>query len=147
MLIIILFLECWDHEPDNRPNIKQVVEKLNVLLSQDQSIQDLEEMPIYDKTTNEMQNDSKITNIIVKGSVELLIKVINEGKYRELRHSILDNYLSLHSVTTEEIYGWLYENQMKNLNCIFFMGYSNFSEFGTTLDINKAFNYFHQASL
>jgi len=90
-------------------------------------------------------NKSKVNPNMVEELVTLFIKKTNEGKSRDQRRSILDNYLSSHNVTFKEIYGWLINNRI-NSNFIFFAGYLNFSGIGTTLDINKASNYFHQAS-
>ncbi|CAG8532582.1 17096_t:CDS:2 [Funneliformis caledonium] len=83
---------------------------------------------------------------IIAGLLALLIKATNEGKSREQLPSILDSFLSSHNVAIEKVYLWLCENKMTNLDYVFFMGYLNYSGFGTNLDFNKAFNYFHQAS-
>ncbi|CAI2167530.1 10074_t:CDS:2 [Funneliformis geosporum] len=93
-------------------------------------------------------SSSKINNMIVEELVELFIKTTNEGKSRDQRRSILDAYLTNHNITIKEIYGWLIKNNSKfsNSNFIFFAGYLNFSGIGTTLDINKASNYFHHSS-
>ncbi|CAI2173231.1 14958_t:CDS:2 [Funneliformis geosporum] len=83
---------------------------------------------------------------MIIGLVALLVKAINEGKSRDLCHSILSNHLSSHNVTIEGIYAWLCENKITNLDHVFLMGYLNYSGFGTALDSGKAYNYFKQAS-
>ncbi|CAG8463831.1 12088_t:CDS:2 [Funneliformis caledonium] len=83
---------------------------------------------------------------IVTGLITLLVKAINEGKSRDLRHSILRDYLSLHKFTIEEIYDWLCKDEMTNLDLVFLKGYLNFSGFGKQLNVSEAFNYFDQSS-
>ncbi|GES80240.1 kinase-like domain-containing protein [Rhizophagus clarus] len=93
------------------------------------------------------KEDSKTTGIIVSGLVDLFIRVTNEGKDREQRRSIINNYLSLRDVTIEEIYEWLNNNHKADPSYEYFLGYLNFSGIGTSFNMDKAFIYFYKASL
>src|ERR1043165_2464338 len=78
--------------------------------------------------------------------VKVFMRVTNEGKSRDQRRSVILNYLSSHDATMDEIYGWLTENYRAKPNFTFFLGYLKFSGIGTTLDADKGFSYFEQAS-
>jgi TPR repeat protein len=99
------------------------------------------------KNDKDDSEDSKITTTIVSGLVDLFIKITNEGKARDQRRSIIDDYLSLHNVTIERIYRWLNNNHKTDPNYGYFLGYLNFSGIGTSINIDKAFIYFYKASL
>lgn len=104
---------------------------------------------LYQKAEN-LKNDkngSKITGVIVSGLVNLFIKITNEGKARDQRRSIIDDYLSLHDVIIEEIYEWLNNNNKADPNYGYFLGYLYFSGIGTSINLDKAFIYFYKASL
>ncbi|CAI2175513.1 10360_t:CDS:2 [Funneliformis geosporum] len=172
ILTLIFFLECWESDPDNRPAMNQVVDRLKAIMRTEDNSSRVEPSHFYpssmEKSDNILsstkrsyiskKNDKDLNvfsapmdyradlNSIVAGLIALLIKAINEGKSREQLPSILQNYLSSHNFTIEKVYKWLYENNMNSLDYIFFMGYLNFSGFGTNLNFNEAFNYFLQAS-
>ncbi|GES80247.1 kinase-like domain-containing protein [Rhizophagus clarus] len=129
-----LYTKCWDGDPDKRPTIQEVVFTLK-------------ETMLPRTQTLASNGDSEITSIIVKGLITLIVKIINEGKSSDQHRSILDNFLSLYDVTIEEIYEWLNTNQTTDANHMFFMGYLYFSGIGTKMNANKAFDYFHKASL
>ncbi|EXX58133.1 uncharacterized protein OCT59_019287 [Rhizophagus irregularis] len=108
---------------------------------------------LYQKAENlknvkhDSKDDSKIASTIVSGLVDLFIKITNEGKARGQRRSIIDDYLSLHDITIEGIYKWLYDNNKADPSYGYFLGYLYFSGIGTSLNIDKAFVYFYKASL
>ncbi|RIA88900.1 hypothetical protein C1645_725633, partial [Glomus cerebriforme] len=99
------------------------------------------------KRANKLYQKAKI-NGIISGLIDLFIKITNEGKPRDQRYSILDDYLSLYNIKFEKIYEWLNNNNnyKKDPSYTFFLGYLNFSGIGTTLNIDKAFVYFYKAS-
>ncbi|RGB32012.1 hypothetical protein C1646_655336 [Rhizophagus diaphanus] len=104
---------------------------------------------LYQKAEN-LKNDnedSKITSVIVSGLVDLFIKITNEGKARDQRRSIIDDYLSLHDITIEGIYKWLDNNNKADPSYGYFLGYLYFSGISTSLNVDKAFVYFYKASL
>jgi TPR repeat protein len=135
--------------------MKQVVKRLEAIVSQN-TINNQE----ANINTNNLQyinsayiNSDKTYLVseehynIISRLVALFIKIINEGKSRDQRKIILDDYLSLNNINKEEIYEWLKNNYMTSLDNMFFLGYLNFSGIGTTLNVKEAFNYFHKASL
>ncbi|CAB4426653.1 unnamed protein product [Rhizophagus irregularis] len=132
-----LYTKCWDSDPDNRPTIQQVIVTLKEIMSS--RTQALEHQTPKD--------GSEIISIIVTGLITLIVKITNEGKSRDQYRPILDNFLSLHDITIEEIYKWLNTNKMTNADHMFFMGHLYFSGIGTKMNVNKAFDHFHQASL
>ncbi|RIA88002.1 kinase-like domain-containing protein [Glomus cerebriforme] len=90
--------------------------------------------------------DNKSLDILVSGLITLFLKMTDEGKSREQRRPILDDYLSSRNITMEEIYDWLNNNYMLDPSYIFFLGYLNFSGIGVTKNITKAFENFYEAS-
>src|SRR6266498_1940743 len=53
MCIYIVYLECWDDEPDNRPNIHEVVERLNPIISQSNIPNYQQQNESFDKITDQ----------------------------------------------------------------------------------------------
>ncbi|GBB86412.1 hypothetical protein RclHR1_12850005 [Rhizophagus clarus] len=150
---INLYTECWNGVPENRPTMKQVVKRLetityqNTVNNQEANLNtNLQHVDSTYHNTDETYLISERYNIIPQ-LITLFIKIINEGKSRDQRKIILDNYLSSNKFTNEEIYEWLNDKYMISLDNMFFLGYLNFSGIGTTLNIKKAFEYFHKASL
>ncbi|GES80252.1 kinase-like domain-containing protein [Rhizophagus clarus] len=132
-----LYKECWDGDPDKRPAIQQVVVTLKKIMSSH----------IQTNKDQTPKNDG-ITSIVVTGLITLIVKIINKGKSCDQHRQILDNFLSsLHGITIEKIYEWLNTNKTTDTNHMFFMGYLYFSGIGTKMNVKKAFDYFHQASL
>ncbi|PKY61661.1 hypothetical protein RhiirA4_551006, partial [Rhizophagus irregularis] len=35
---VVLYEKCWQHEPDNRPNINEVISKLNLINSENKDV-------------------------------------------------------------------------------------------------------------
>src|SRR5439155_261708 len=105
-MILLIFLECWAGEPDDRPIMETVVSQLRRLkdiqkntlnMGDDDLLIGVSDWNIYKKDIN----------IIASGLVVLFTKIINEGKSRESRVSILKDYLSSKVIAIEEIYEWL----------------------------------------
>ncbi|PKK69853.1 kinase-like protein [Rhizophagus irregularis] len=157
-----LYTECWDGEPDNRPSINDVVQRLRANLSRSRMeidnlkpndnmdlnciknsahgglsriIQDLEKI-------NTSENIPTSKKKLVDEIVEFIFKEIDEEKNQETRERhILDNFNN----NNTEIYNWLLTNQNEP-NFIFLLGY--FQYYGIETDENKkeAFNLFKNAS-
>ncbi|PKC09872.1 HCP-like protein [Rhizophagus irregularis] len=90
------------------------------------------------------------TYTIVSDLVKLFVRITNEGKSCDQRNLILHDYLSSYNVTNETIYEWLSNNYETSLDNMFFMGYLNFSGFGTidnAINIDNAIKNFKSASL
>ncbi|EXX76365.1 Rad53p [Rhizophagus irregularis DAOM 197198w] len=195
-----LYTECWDGEPDNRPTMNQVVDRLNPIMSRQNILVKSNNVclkSVFDRLkTNEFPNfhitdswnhkaDDHIeptrnltktiptshentlsnqeftaeqsqtllvdnTYTIVSDLVKLFVRITNEGKSCDQRNLILHDYLSSYNVTNETIYEWLSNNYETSLDNMFFMGYLNFSGFGTidnAINIDNAIKYFKSASL
>ena len=166
-------LECWDGDPDKRPTIQEVVTILDsmiksqqnyipldeqqphqesnlddsqISLNEQQPHQDSTSFTFIEKQDFDEQFNSKINSIFVKELVELFIGLINKGKSYSLFRPKLEERLSLHKATFEEIYKWLNNNYMEDLDFTFFIGYLNVSGNGMALNLNNAFYYFNKAS-
>ncbi|RGB39523.1 kinase-like domain-containing protein [Rhizophagus diaphanus] len=114
-----LYTECWDGEPDNRPTIKLIVDKL--------------------KTLNNNHNNSNFS-IMVDEITNLPNKTGDEVEKREIL-----NYLGNHNVTLKEIYNWLLKDQ-DNPKSITLFGSFNYFGIGTDIDERKAFELYQKAA-
>ena len=86
-MYIYFLLECWDDEPDNRPNIHEVVERLNPIISQSN-------IPNYQQQN---ENFYKITDQIASKNISL--NSIENSSHGELSQ-IIQNF---DKMNTEEI--------------------------------------------
>ncbi|CAB4391602.1 unnamed protein product [Rhizophagus irregularis] len=87
-----IYSECWNNEPDDRPTIKQIVEKLKAIIKKSDIITE------EDNQTDNSINDNILSkkdlrhsicySIIVDELVDDILKDINEGK--ELKVDILN---------------------------------------------------------
>src|SRR5436190_19359317 len=87
MYIYIFLLECWDDEPDNRPSIYEVVERLNPMISQSN-------IPNYQQQN---ENFDKITDQIASKNISLNS---NENSSHGELSQIIQNF---DKMNTEEI--------------------------------------------
>ncbi|GBC51776.2 kinase-like domain-containing protein [Rhizophagus irregularis DAOM 181602=DAOM 197198] len=170
-----LYSKCWDGDPYKRPHIGQVAQILKALIPENdqnhKSSKDKDDInyKFFDEDLLDLQiSDSDLTSDTVDLKIsdkismiiDLFIDITNEGKTRDQRRPVLDNYLLKNNITFEEVYEWLNNNPATDLNYIhnvgyneivdpnyiFFLGYLNFSGIGTTLNPDAAFKYFEKAS-
>ncbi|GBC03498.1 hypothetical protein RclHR1_05150008 [Rhizophagus clarus] len=161
--------ECWNNDPDNRPSIINVVQRLKNLISQS----NMKVEPYYNNYNNNIEliinssshgRSSKIIqtleNVSTKESssnkplvskklideiVELIFKEINEEKdqYRRNHHTLIN--LNNNKETLLEIYNLLLVNQNEP-NFIFLLGYFNYYGIEIHENKKKAFYLFCNAS-
>ena len=86
-MYIYFLLECWDDEPDNRPNIHEVVERLNPIISQSN-------IPNYQQQN---ENFDKITDQIASKNISLNS---NENSSHGKLSEVIQNF---DKMNTEEI--------------------------------------------
>ncbi|CAB4438316.1 unnamed protein product [Rhizophagus irregularis] len=167
-LAMEILQDCWNNEPDDRPNINKVVTKLNVIIYNVEDIQLSSELL---KSNIEVPE-----NTIINGKISQIIQNFNKINVKEIKPSISSNliindfelmviemilllenivierkkyeiiiYLNNHNITTKEIYNWLLNDQ-NNSNSIFLLGV--FNHFGIEININnqKAFELYQNAA-
>src|SRR6266498_1663365 len=97
---IYFLLECWDDEPDNRPNIHEVVERLNPIISQSN-------IPNYQQQN---ENFDKITDQITSKNISL--NSIENSSHGELSQMIQD----FDKMNMEEIVGPMTSTSKQNFD-------------------------------
>ncbi|GBC05372.1 hypothetical protein RclHR1_00620012 [Rhizophagus clarus] len=170
-----IYTECWHENPDNRPNINQVVDRLNVMITvtgviteitEDYQMNDHElntdfnlssSLNNVNSLTGELSNFIKNFNNLDTGEIDTVIpttvsddinkivgfitKMVNEGKEPKLRKQYILDYFDEYYINMEEMYSFLSNNQ-NNPDSIFLLGYFNSLGIGTSINYEKAFNYF-----
>ncbi|CAI2187276.1 15493_t:CDS:2 [Funneliformis geosporum] len=139
-----IYTECWDNEPNNRPTMKKVVDKLNAIIKKtnitkngqnnnhessvdnnnssheelSQIIQNFDQMNII-KVESSSELSEKNLIIATDEIINIIFKMVNKGiKFKQ--H--IFEYLSNQNIDLQEIFNWLSENQ-NNSNNIFLLGY------------------------
>jgi TPR repeat protein len=156
--MFILYLDCWNNEPDNRPTINQVAAKLNAIILKE-SIQLSSEQLFINNSFNEkmsqiIQNFSKINIKEIEplmsseNDFDIMVNEIIlffEGVEMERRKHEITNYLNNYNVTSQEIYKWLLNSQ-DNSNYVFLLGV--FYNFGIEVNVDKqkAFELYQNAA-
>ncbi|RGB40050.1 kinase-like domain-containing protein [Rhizophagus diaphanus] len=157
-----IYTECWNGEPDKRPTINQVVERLKALnfnptnidtLSNidnslhGEMIQNFDKMDIREIVPTSLTNkDEKNLNKIVNDTVNYIFKIINKGKEStcvKYNKDILDYFNN--NINLQEIYYLLLTNQ-NDLNSKFLLGYFNYLGIETSENNKEAFDLFINAS-
>ncbi|GBC32856.2 kinase-like domain-containing protein [Rhizophagus irregularis DAOM 181602=DAOM 197198] len=131
---IELYTGCWDGEPDNRPTIDQVVEKLKAMIIKTSMITENHQIKSDLQLSNEQ--DINPTNVNTSSSV------------RKTSYEYIFGYFDSRNIKSQEIYDWLIDNH-NNLDSIFLLGYFNYYGIETTsssINPNQAFNLFDKAS-
>ncbi|GBC02721.1 hypothetical protein RclHR1_04780008 [Rhizophagus clarus] len=170
-----IYTDCWNNEPDDRPTIKQVVMKLNTILSnfqQNNFNRDIQlsskqmiksNIKISEDITNNLlhnqiiQNFNKInikelepsisSNLMIDNFSMMINEIINllENIETRRRKHEIINYLNNHNVPPREIYHWLSINQ-DDSNSIFLLGIFNHFGIVINLDEQKAFKFYQRAA-
>ncbi|GBB88059.1 hypothetical protein RclHR1_01460009 [Rhizophagus clarus] len=141
-----LYTECWDSEPDNRPSMINVVNRLKMINLQSNARKE----SVNNQLTSELNrvenlpypNPEKDFISIVNKTTEYIFETINKGLLGKLH--ILD-YFKNNNIDSLEIYNWLINNQ-DNSNSIFLLGYFNYYGVVTNKDHDLAFKLFLNAS-
>ncbi|GBC20405.2 kinase-like domain-containing protein [Rhizophagus irregularis DAOM 181602=DAOM 197198] len=150
-----LYIECWSFEPDDRPDMIQVVTKLKEIITKsvncDQSLStqqfnNVENIHINDNNLLQViQNFDKIDikeiepktqdinkyifeedlSFVVDELVDLYFKKVNEGKEEKMRKQTILNYIDNNGLKLQEIHKWLINNQ-DDSNFYYLLGYFNF---------------------
>ncbi|RGB40299.1 kinase-like domain-containing protein [Rhizophagus diaphanus] len=159
-----LYTDCWNEEPDNRPTICKVVNRLNdIIFPNDETTKiDDDDLVNINIDKSEFSSagglDKKVTNKIyeiteylndqflkyVDELVNLICKEINEGKELGVTKEHIFDYFKNHNINLQEIYDWLLHNQ-NNTNSIFLLGYLYYRGIGAIKNDWKAFNLFFDA--
>lgn len=162
-----IILECWDGEPDNRPNMEQVTSRLRNMLNKndDQTDDDLlsyiqsehisfNSLPMSSYFNNvpsgelnealEIQENQTIEidhnneQKLIDDIIDFMWRKTNEG-----RESRLKDHVS--KIINQRILNWLSSNNQNNLNCNFLLGYFHYKGIRMGEDRTKAFELFHNA--
>ncbi|EXX72240.1 uncharacterized protein OCT59_024004 [Rhizophagus irregularis] len=164
-----IYTDCWNNDPNDRPTINQVVEKLNaIILKEDIQVPNKQQNVLkfhenivnnssYGKMSQIIQNFSKIIikeiepsissnlimndfGIIITEIIFLLENIESERK----KHEVI-NYLNDYNLTSQEIYNWLLSNQ-DNSNSVFLLGVFNHVGIEINVDEQKAFELYQKAA-
>ncbi|GBC10628.1 hypothetical protein RclHR1_00980005 [Rhizophagus clarus] len=163
-----LYTDCWNEEPDNRPTMSEVVDRLKDIIFSNGETTKIDQMYEDDlviiniskpgissagglnkKITNEIYeiteylNDQLIKH--VDELVDLILKEVNEGKELGVTKEHILDYFKNYNINLQEIYDWLLHNQ-NNTNSKFLLGYFNYRGIGTSKSDWRAFNLFFDAS-
>ncbi|PKK64692.1 kinase-like protein [Rhizophagus irregularis] len=170
-----LYIECWSFEPDDRPDMIQVVAKLKEIITKSvnceqslsiQQFNNVENIHINDNNLLQViQNFDKIDikeiepntqninkyifeedlSFVVDELVNLYFKKVNEGKEEKMRKQTILNYIDNNGLKLQEIHKWLINNQ-DDSNFYYLLGYFNFQ--GIIGEVNKqeAFELFQKAA-
>ncbi|GBB88071.1 hypothetical protein RclHR1_01460021 [Rhizophagus clarus] len=140
-----IYADCWNHEPDNRPTISEVVAKLDSIIlnqpsnEQCQIIQNFKKININEIEPSISFDENNFVMIIY----EIFTLLTNLEKER-VKQEIL-KYFNDHNVTSQEIYNWIINNQ-DNSDSIVLLG--EFNYLGIEVNVNKlrAFKLYEKAA-
>ncbi|EXX76220.1 Skt5p [Rhizophagus irregularis DAOM 197198w] len=153
-----IFTECWDHDPDNRPEITQVAFRLydlyrpNIIIPEvvKPDVQSSDEQSSAGSQLIDHQNFNNIvesnTNInLFEKATKEIDSIINENlkNGKPIENNIFD-YQNNHNITSQEIYNWL--NDQNEPHLIFLRGCYNYYGIKTNDDYKMAFKLFEEAS-
>ncbi|CAI2163223.1 967_t:CDS:2 [Funneliformis geosporum] len=160
-----IFTECWDNEPDNRPTMKQVVDKLSVIITKTnmmtenvqvnsepnnieervfQSIQKEMKTP-KSQYINNIISSEKNLDIMIDRLFDLIYEERNKGIEEKIVNQHISDYLNNQNVAVREIFNWLLIKQ-NGSNYICLLGYCYYYGIGTSKSGEYAFELFFKAS-
>ncbi|RGB40144.1 kinase-like domain-containing protein [Rhizophagus diaphanus] len=157
-----ILTECWDHDPDNRPEITQVAFRLYDLYRPNIIIPEAVQPDInYVQSSDEQQSSAgsqlidhqNFNNIVVESNTNINLfekateeidSIINENlkNGKPIENNIFD-YQNNHNITSQEIYNWL--NDQNEPHLIFLRGCYHYY-IKTKDDYKMAFKLFKEAS-
>ncbi|PKY51675.1 kinase-like protein [Rhizophagus irregularis] len=157
-----IITECWDCDPDNRPEIKQVADRLDVLYRPNIIIPEAVQPDTnYVQSSDEQQSSARSqlidhqninikvesnTNVnLFEKATEEIYSIINENLKNEkpIKNNIFD-YQNNPNITSQEIYNWL--NDQNEPHFIFLRGCYNYYGIKTDDVYEMAFKLFEEAS-
>ncbi|GBC06908.1 hypothetical protein RclHR1_07130007 [Rhizophagus clarus] len=156
----ILYAECWDEDPNSRPEMNQVVSKLKTIITKnktmthsnqlDQIIQNFNKINIMEiNPTPQINIHENIfeenLNIVIDELVNFSFKEVNEGKEENTRKRHILDYIKNFKINLQEIYNWLLNNQ-DNSNSIYLLGYFNYHGIMTNVNRQKAIELYQKAA-
>ncbi|GES83715.1 kinase-like domain-containing protein [Rhizophagus clarus] len=141
-----VYTDCWKFEPDDRPDIHEVVTRLgarttsNITPRHNLSPSNNSSYSSNDDLPQSFRNKgSKSKKDIVDGIATLPYKIYDKNK----KQKILD-YLSDHHTTPKEIFNWLLNNK-RDPNSFYVLGDFNYLGIATEVDKQKAYNFYLDA--
>ncbi|GBC06909.1 hypothetical protein RclHR1_07130008 [Rhizophagus clarus] len=138
-----LFTECWDYEPDKRPSIHEVVERLKIIIDKQDEI--IGEAPSCDKIPSHEEINKEDLNEIINDIVIKIDEITGKTNEESRQLFYFLNYLNIYNINTKEILIWLLNNQ-NNPNSMFLLGYFNYLGVETRKNEEKAFHLFVNAA-
>ncbi|GES91053.1 kinase-like domain-containing protein [Rhizophagus clarus] len=83
--------------------------------------------------------------IVIDELINVYSKMANNGKEEPVRKKCILDYMNNHKINSQEIYNWLLNNQ-NDSNCVYFLGYFNYSGIGISIDKQKALELYQKAT-
>ncbi|RGB36197.1 kinase-like domain-containing protein [Rhizophagus diaphanus] len=150
-----LYIECWNCEPDDRPDMIQVFAKLKEIITKSVNFKQLLSIQQFNNVKNINidnnnilqinQNFDKISikeiepktqninkyifeedlSFVVDELVDLYFEEVNKGKEEKMRKQDILNYIDNNELKLQEIHEWLINNQ-DGSNFYYLLGYFNF---------------------
>ncbi|RGB34708.1 kinase-like domain-containing protein [Rhizophagus diaphanus] len=150
-----IYIDCWNHEPDNRPIISEVIAKLNVIILNKLSSKQPPNNSLHEELFQLIQNFNKISIKEIEPSMSLneddfqmvvddLVILLDNVEQESGKDEVLD-YLNDHDITPRQIYNWLLYNQT-NSNSVVLLG--DFLSLGIEVNVDKqkAFEIYQKAA-
>ncbi|EXX77584.1 Ste7p [Rhizophagus irregularis DAOM 197198w] len=137
-----IYTDCWKYEPDDRPDIREVVNRLVEVINNNSSHSSRNNSSLSSRNNLSQtfkQKGSKSKKDIVDGIAALPYKIYDKSK----KQKILD-YLEDHHVTSIEIFDWLLNNQ-NYTNSLLVLGDFHYLGIATEVDTKMAYNFYERA--
>ncbi|EXX64622.1 uncharacterized protein OCT59_014767 [Rhizophagus irregularis] len=152
----ILYTECWNNEPDNRPTVNQVVAKLKVIIDlNNSSYKESYHQIMQNFEINKEEIGPTIQNIhevifeeelgiMVDELINIYFNELNKGKEENERKKCILNYINNCKINLQEIYTWILNNQ-NDSNSIYLLGYFNYHGIGINVNKSNAYQLYEKA--
>src|SRR6266540_1579612 len=111
-----IFLECWNNEPDKRPNMNQVVTKLKDIITKTNLTTEIDQIELNLQLSNERQSNLKnidiyhTSNNSLHGELSQTIKHFHNMNTNEIEPTILSSQAAVTSYKINEKQSKLYIN-------------------------------------
>ncbi|GBC27080.2 kinase-like domain-containing protein [Rhizophagus irregularis DAOM 181602=DAOM 197198] len=162
-----LYTDCWNHEPDDRPIIQNVVARLEAIMTKynitersawTPPINSLSHNNLPRGFNNNMNNTIKVeplkspskapqTNFYKQKSEKDIvdgIAALSDDIYDRNKKQRILNYIKEHHKTSGEIFDWLSNNQSE-ANSLLVLGDFYYLGIATLADNKKAYKYYEEA--